>query len=768
MCLYVDGQPSLTRWILDFDDNKITLSFDALSSSNNGMPIDCTAILVGPIAADISMAVRLLPSVVGLQVNDTTAACDLGMKFRHVLDNTLSLRNASSLFLYYNSSGVATTGMLLQDSNGMVYENTLGTPAAEIVPDSNPPAVMSFESLDLNNGQLVLSFSQPINVTTLNYSNVFILSSLFTETVTTAVSLSDGNCSDGCETGRRITISLDLDRLKLESSVCTSVSNCYFYYTDAFVEDFGGNAIADYNYYTYFPLQNITFDDTSPSLNECILDLLLDQLTLAFNEPIDTGSFNPHSINVSIGAENVILSSASVIKSYSGSVIIIDLGLDADRIKISLHSGNYSIFVSLISFAFKDIAGINIHPESMMCTFINDTNQPNVSFFVLDLNSNLLQIVFDEPIYMDNVNMSGIKLTDAMGVASVNLGDSILFDFDDINLFHAYGCDGLYDSHKLRTVYIALKNDSLTAVKTRSKLQFLLIANDSLFDLSSNGYVSTGPIVAADIIEDNSPATIINYLLDMNTGQIIFTFNDVVDLSTLRLSRILIQMQAFRSPYYSSTAHVPIGLYNNSINSSIIQIRLSNFNLLKYQLFEDGLAADINSTYVTINADAIDDIRGIDIIGITNGNGMMPTNYIRDNEPPMLMNFSLDLNRGRLWLTFDETIQRTINYTLFSLQADSVNIMNTSINFSSSGAYLYCNSGYASRYCSYYSILEIVLSNNSFTNLLYTDPIIAKSANTTNLVVMQGSILDVSGNPINTTGPVSVNRFIPRSRKFHN
>ena len=342
MCSYIDGQPNLTRWTLDFDNNKITVSFDALSSSNNGMSIDCTAILVGPIATDISMAVRLLPSVVGLQVNNTTATCDLGMKFRHVLDNTLSLKNASNLFLYYNSSGIAGTGMLLQDFNGMIYENIVGTPAVEVVPDNSPPAVMSFELLDLNNGKIILSFSQPINVTTLNFANLSLLSSLFTETLTVALTLSDGNCSDGCDIGRYVTLSLqssDTDRLKLENNLCTSVSNCYFYYTGAFVEDFGGNAIADYNYYSDVSLQNITLDDTIPSLTECTLDLLQDQFILAFSNLIDASSFNPSGINISTTAENVILSSASIIKNCNSSIIVIDLGLDADKIKTSLSLG---------------------------------------------------------------------------------------------------------------------------------------------------------------------------------------------------------------------------------------------------------------------------------------------------------------------------------------------------------------------------------------------------------------------------------------------
>ena len=756
--LYVDGQPNLTRWILDYDDNKITLSFDILSLSNNGMPIDCTAILVGPTAGDISMAVRVLPSVVGLQVNNTTATCDLGMKFRHVLDNTLSLKNALNLFLYYKLSGIAGTGMLLQDSNGMIYENVMGTPAVEIVPDSSPPAVMSFELLDLDNGELFLLFSQPINVTTLNFANLSLLSSLFTETLTVALALSDGNCSDGCEIGRHITLSLkssDLDRLKLENDLCTSVSNCYFYYTGAFVKDFGDNAIANYNHSTDFLLQNITLDETSPSLLECILNLLLDQLHLVFNEPIDVNSFNPYGINISTAVGNVILTSASVIKSHNNSDIIIYLGLDVDRIKISLPSGSDNISVSLISSAFKDIAGTSVHPDSILCTFINDTNPPNISFFILDLNSNLLQIVFDEPIYMESVNMSGISLIrdeDAMHVATVNLGDSILIDFDDIDLFH--GCDGLFESNNLRAIYIALKNNSLIAVKTGNIFFRLFIADDSLFDLSDNGYISSGPIVATDVIEDNSPATVVNFLLDMNTGQIILTFNDVVDLSTLYLGTILLQDSA-----YSFVNHRPYGSYNNSINSSIIQIHLPNLNQMQLKdRMRSGLATGVNSTYMTIDANALDDIHGVDIIGITNGNGMMASDYIKDSKPPMLTSFNLDLNNGYFSLTFDEPVLQAFNFTLFSLQADSMNITNTSINFSHSQAELRF-------FLSYSTIFIFYFRNNSFIDLLHLHPTIAVNDSTTNLVVVQGGVFDVSGNPIDTTEPVNVYNFRPK-RKF--
>ena len=753
--LHLDGQSNLMSWSLDLDNNNIMLYFAALNSSNNGMPIDCSAILIGSISGDINMATRLLPSVIGLQVNDTTVTCDLGMKFRHILDYVL---NASDYYLYYNSSGI--TGYLIQDPHGMVYENTMGMLAAEVVLDSSPPALINFELLNLNDGELVLSFSQPINVTTLNFTYLSLLSSSFNEAITVAVSLSDSNCTSGCEIGRCVTLSLestDIDRLKLQSSVCTNVSNCYLYYTGAFVEDFGGNSIVEYNYFTEYVLQNITLDTTGPSLIACSLDLTLDQLSLEFDEPIDASSFIPSGVNISTTKQNVFLTSASIVNSPNGSIIVINLGLDTDNIKTSLSEENDNISVSVMSFAFKDIGGNSIYSDSMLCTFGNDTVMPNVSFHILDLNSNILQVIFAEPVLMESINISGFQLTDEMGITTVSLSDSTLLN---ISLFN--DCNGLYATNELRTVYLLLTNTSLTAVKTynrfgnRGYFSFLLIDDDSIFDLSGNGIISTGPIAAADVIADNSPATLANFSLDMNIGRFVLTFSDVVDVSTLRISEILIQM----SPITYSTRHSPTGSYSH-VDSSIVSIDLreSNLRQLKTKIL-DGLATNINTTYLTMSADAVNDLRGVDIIAITSGNSMIASNYIRDSTPPVLTSFSFNMNNGRISFIFDEPInQNSFNFTLFSIQADSVNISNTSTNFTINVAYLqYGPYAYSTEF-------EYQLSS-TFIRLLYEDPSVAINSSTTNLVIMQGGVFDVSGNPISTTGPVSVNIFIPRQRKY--
>ena len=754
--LSLDGQPNLARWILDLDDNKITLYFTALNSSNNGMPIDCTAILIGLNTGDINTAVQLPPSVEGLQVNDTMVTCDLGMEFRYMLENRFSLENFSNLLLYYNSSGAAGSRILLQDSNGMIYENVMGTLAEEVVPDSSSPALMSLELLDLDDGELILSFSQPINTTTLNFADISLRSSSFNEAITITVSLTDGNCTDGCNIGRYVTFALkpsDLDNIKLENGVCTYVSNCFLHYTAAFVEDFGENQISRHNSCTSYSPKNLTLDETSPSLTECNLDLSLDNFYLEFNDPIDVSSFGPSGINVSTGTDNIILSSASNIRSTSSSVVVIGLGTDADDIKAALMVENATVFVSLKSIAFEDTSGNGVNLISMLCTFINDTRSPNVSSFTLDLNSNFLQIIFDEPVSMEHINISEFWLTDVMNTTTVSLGDSQLLGYDDLELTN--DCYGLYDSNKLRTIYIALKNNGLTAVKTNSHVTYLLIDNDTVFDLSGNGFISVGPIAAANVIDDYSPATVVNFSLDMNIGQLVLTFNDVVDVSTIRLSEVFIQSNA-----YSSTRHVPSGSYS-TMDSSITVINLTESNLLqlKYYTLLYRLASDISSTYLTIRAHAINDYRGVDIIAITDGNGLVASNYIRDNEPPVLTIFSLNLDEGRIYFNFDEPIpQSSFDFSLFSIQSNPVNITNTSVNFYNGGLYLLSTNHQ-------YSTFAYRLQSD-LINLLYLDPFVALDDHTTNLVIMQGGVFDASGNRIITTGPVNVNHLTSRQRKF--
>ena len=750
-------------WNLDLDDNKIILQFgipSLLNPSNNGMSIDCTAIFIGPIAGDIGMAVQLLPSVVGLQVDETLATCDLGMEFRSMLNVNPSLgTDPSNTYLYYDISDIDGSAMTsLVDSSDVAYSNTMGIAATQVVSDSTSPAIAGFEYLDLDEGVIVFSFTQPINVTTFNFSDLSLQNSPIDEAISRKVFLTDGSCENGCEIGQYITFRMaqtDLEKLKLEEGICVSISTCYPHHTDLLVEDFGGNLITTYRFGLNYLMKHLILDTTPPILVGCNLNLSMDILVLVFDEPINVSTYNPLGIILRFSKHIITLTSASSVRGPSSYVVVVDLGLDVDKLKI-LTPAVPDIFLSLLSSPFEDIIGNSVQYVLRVCNFTNDTYSPRVLSFHLDLNSNLLQVSFSELILVESLDISGFKLIDSssatVDVHMINLNDSFVVD-----------SDGLPVDGAVRMIYIAFGSQSLTRIKTSNDIgtavnnTYLLIDDHSFVDTNGNSFISTGPIAAAAVIADNSPATVVDFSLDMNIGQIALTFNDVVNVSTWHNGEIFIQEAAFTENLGIVYQHALSGIIASN-NSNVIILNLYAYDLcyLKKELYY-GTAVDLNSTYLTIRAHAINDIRGVDIIAVTDGNGIIASTYVRDSEPPQLINFDLYMNYGRVYFNFDEPIARnSFIPSLFTLQGGSmINTSSSSVNLSSNSTNYYCHNNY----CHYYLPADILY-------LLRRDPNVARDANTTYLVIMQGGVNDTSGNPISMTGPIMVNYYSPGSSKF--
>ena len=639
-------------WNLDLDNNTIILQFNSpsLNPTNNGMPIDCTAILIGPVAGDISMAVQLPSSAEGLQIDDTTATCDLGMEFRSMLNADPDLgTDQNNTFLYYNSSrAIGGPGrILLLDSSNTEYLDTTGTVATQVMPDSNSPAIASFELLDLDEGIMVFSFTQPINVTTFDFADLSLQNSPVNETTSRNLPLSNGSCEGGCETGQYITFRMaqaDLEQLKITEGICVSISTCYPHHTDLLAQDFGENNIYSYMFGLNYLLHSFILDTTHPALVFCHLNLSMDNLVLIFDEPIDAVTIDPLGITLqdNAGETGSTLTSASSTRSPSASIIVIHLGIDADELRTStlVTSGN-DIYISLLPSAFEDIAGNTVQSALMVCNVTSDTRPPSVDSFNLDFNSNLLHVELSEPVLLDSLNISGFILASSVSVDvhnAINLNDSCLFDCNDSPADEA-----------VKMISIAFGSQSLTRIKTDYNIgttvdnTYLLIEDNSFGDTNGNGYVSPGPIAATAVIADNSPATAVGLSLDMNIGQIVLTFDDVVDVNTWYNQETFIQRAAFTYNFRQE-----ISGYVGSINSNIIPITITNLNSLKQRL-NYGIATELNTTYLTIRAHAINDIRGVDIIAVTDGNGVIANSYVRDTEPPQLIFFDLDMDRGRLY-----------------------------------------------------------------------------------------------------------------------
>ena len=362
----IDAQPTLSTWSLDLDNNIITLNFSVpqLNPANNGMSIDCTAILIGPSAGNISMAIQLLSSIIGLQVDNFTATCDLGTEFRSMLNaNPAVGTGPDNTFLYYDPS--RATGNLLEDSANVMFSETVGIPATQVLPDNTPPVIVTL-NLDMNTGYMNFTFSQPVNVSTWNFTDFHFQDS---SNNTRIIPLSDAVIDSYSGTGRDVTLLLtlsDLNALKLLVFQQTSYINAVtLNHTSTLVEDLGGNSIAlsDNNRIT-----SLINDLTSPLVISCDLDLVSNQLTLEITEVINVTSFlvNDITIQNSISISSIMYTltggTLSTASSTSSTIVINLLSSDAEDIRNLGEITESTAFLSLPSTTFADLSGNFVDP----------------------------------------------------------------------------------------------------------------------------------------------------------------------------------------------------------------------------------------------------------------------------------------------------------------------------------------------------------------------------------------------------------------------
>jgi len=82
-----------------------------------------------------------------------------------------------------------------------------------------------------------------------------------------------------------------------------------------------------------------------------------------------------------------------------------------------------------------------------------------------------------------------------------------------------------------------------------------------------------------------------------------------------------------------------------SPNGYIIVLNLSHFDLLRLKS-NTGVGRSENDTFITISASLIDDTAGVDVVPITDGKAIQVAHFIPDTVPPVLLNYTLDMDLG--------------------------------------------------------------------------------------------------------------------------
>lgn len=230
-------------------------------------------------------------------------------------------------------------------------------------------------------------------------------------------------------------------------------------------------------------------------------------------------------------------------------------------------------------------------------------------------------------------------------------------------------------------------------------------------------------------------------------------FDDVVNSTTLDPTKITFQQSKFDLLQLNSTNSYSLtGGYTDSPPGFVIDF-VFNFIDINELKSRPSLGNDVNDTFVSITASAIDDLNYINVFAIPPIEAVQSTVVHPDITQPQLVNFTFNLNSGIIILTFSEVIYlSTLDITQFTLVPfpDSNQMFHISLSGTVVFGMLYSR------------ILYLELSEIDLNEVKYSE-ILATTISDTFCIISSSLIFDVSGNsvsPIYIQNPLSVSSFI--------
>ena len=276
--------------------------------------------------------------------------------------------------------------------------------------------------------------------------------------------------------------------------------------------------------------------------------------------------------------------------------------------------------------------------------YTKDTTPPELLEYTLNLEQDHLTLTFDEPVRTSTFNFTAITLiSNCSGGSNFTLTGG------------SFVPPGLQDGQVEVTIallmsdIISIKSDTDLAVDSLST--FLQLTNVAVEDMAFQNLLEIDCLSTEIHQLDTVRVQLTSFDINMHTGVLDLTFNDVVDVTTWNQAAVTFQSDrtAGDGPTYDVTAANILTTNNNFT----IQVQLSDADLfgLKSQF---GLATDINNTFITTRASIIDDTAERDIIAITDGKALQVSNYFADTVSPELTMFSIDMDAGIMNLTFND------------------------------------------------------------------------------------------------------------------
>ena len=276
--------------------------------------------------------------------------------------------------------------------------NSAAQGASVFIADNTSPSVVLW-NLDVNTGTITLSFSETINATSIDVTQLRIQSQ---KNSTVGYSLTGG--SHSLRNGLLATVWIttpDLNAIKSITKMAIYVNNTYLSLGSGLVHDMNRNTANSILTVNALQVTNFTMDTTSPMLVSYDLDMNSDLLSLTFSETVNASSIiysaftllsRPNSTNP-FGVYTLTCGTSSTL--YSTVVNLTFCKVDSDTIRrlYDLARADNSTFLSITTRAMQDmnrnpVVAINTTVPKEVILYNSDFTPPRLVSFDINLSSN--------------------------------------------------------------------------------------------------------------------------------------------------------------------------------------------------------------------------------------------------------------------------------------------------------------------------------------------------------------------------------------------
>lgn len=276
------------------------------------------------------------------------------------------IKRLSSLAVSSSTAFLSATATAITDTSGnflTVRAATAALGVTNLVLDSGRPSVDSF-SFDGNSGELTLTFSETVNVSSIRVGEITLQSTASSTAVSR--SLTSGSVVEHSNADTVVITLSQADRDALKGqSVCSGTSSCFLSFSNDTILDMVGRCVAARSSASALSTSVVTDDNTGPQLlSFAILDLIQDQVTLSFYELVDLGTFLPEHIRLQSLFQNPLesfnLTDGVLVTTADSDVIVFNLtfpDLHAVKNKPNLCSRRSNCYLTATSQLVKDKSG---------------------------------------------------------------------------------------------------------------------------------------------------------------------------------------------------------------------------------------------------------------------------------------------------------------------------------------------------------------------------------------------------------------------------